>query len=124
MVAVHNEKIEQFYKYNDGVQKLIYEVSERNDDSIKICMKKIDDIERYIDQMPDLDSMLVDIEDVSKIKWMTIGCGVVLTVLATSLSTLASGWWTPAGLKEARSEKTSIVDNVARTAVSEYNKSK
>lgn len=39
-------------------------------------------------------------DDVAKIKWMTIGCGVVLAVLATSVSTLASGWWTPAGIED------------------------
>lgn len=41
----------------------------------------------------------IKLEDVSRIKWMTIGCGAVLVVLATAFSTLASGWWTPSEMQ-------------------------
>ena len=44
----------------------------------------------------------VKLEDVSRIKWMTAGCGVVLVVLVTAISTLASGWWTPSEMQVQR----------------------
>jgi hypothetical protein len=34
-------------------------------------------------------------EEYSRVKWMTIGIGVFGAVLATAVSTLASGWLTP-----------------------------
>ena len=43
--------------------------------------------------------MEIKLEDVSRIKWMTVGCGVVLAVLTAAFSTLASGWWTPSELQ-------------------------
>mgnify|MGYP003327540343 FL=1 len=73
----HENRLEQVDKADAAILELIKDLKER----IKEIEKKL--------------------EDVSKIKWMTLGCGVVLAVVATSLSTLASGWWTPAGMQDA-----------------------
>jgi hypothetical protein len=73
----HENRLEQVDKADAAILELIKDLKER-----------IKDIEKKL-------------EDVSKIKWMTLGCGVVLAVVATSLSTLASGWWTPAGMQDA-----------------------
>jgi DNA repair exonuclease SbcCD ATPase subunit len=73
----HENRLEQVDKADAAILELIKDLKDR----IKEIEKKL--------------------EDVSKIKWMTLGCGVVLAVVATSLSTLASGWWTPAGMQDA-----------------------
>ena len=49
-----------------------------------------------------IEKIEVKLEDVSRIKWMTAGCGVVLVVLVTAISTLASGWWTPSEMQVQR----------------------
>jgi hypothetical protein len=89
MLAVHDEKIDQCNKTDNLFLKMIDDIREENAEDHDKSNKRILALEK-------------EIGDVSKIKWMTIGCGVVLAVLATSFSTLASGWWTPAGMRDAR----------------------
>jgi hypothetical protein len=89
MLAVHDEKIEQCNKSDNVIFKLIENVRLENADDHKRSNERISVLEK-------------EIEEVSKIKWMTIGCGVLLAVLASALSTLASGWWTPGGMQDAR----------------------
>lgn len=73
----HENRLDQVDKSESAILELIKDLKE-----------KIKEIEKKL-------------EDVAKIKWMTLGCGVVLAVLAAALSTLASGWWTPAGMQDA-----------------------
>jgi len=89
MLAVHDEKIEQCNKSDNVIFKLIENVRLENSEDHKRSNERITILEK-------------EIEEVSKIKWMTIGCGVVLAVLASAVSTLASGWWTPSGMQDAR----------------------
>ena len=89
MLAVHNEKIEQCNKTDDLLVKMIEDVRDENAEDHKKSNERITILER-------------EVEEISKIKWMTLGCGIVLAVLAASISTLASGWWTPAGMQDAR----------------------
>ena len=49
-----------------------------------------------------IDKLEVDVQDIGKIKWMTVGCGVLLALLTTAFSTLASGWWTPSEMQMQR----------------------
>jgi len=82
MLVVHNEKIEQCTKTDNVIIKMV--------EAIKI------DFQNEYDQIGSrIGSMEKKLEDVSRIKWMTIGTGVVLAILAAALSSLASGWWTP-----------------------------
>lgn len=66
---------------------------DQNSQSSGLIIKMVEEIKDSIDKR----IIVVEqkIEDVSKIKSMVIGIGVVSAILATSLSTLASGWWTP-----------------------------
>ena len=89
MLAVHDEKIEQCNKSDNVIFKLIENVRLENSEDHKKSNERITILEK-------------EIEEVSKIKWMTIGCGVILAVLASAVSTLASGWWTPGGMQDAR----------------------
>ena len=89
MLAVHDEKIDQCNKTDNLFLKMIDDIREENAEDHKKSNERITSLEK-------------EIGEVSKIKWMTIGCGVLLAVLASALSTLASGWWTPGGMQDAR----------------------
>lgn len=86
MLAVHEERIEQAMKGNDILVKVIEDYKRDNDRIHRRTDERILDIESKYDE-------------ISKIKWMTVGCGIVLAVLATAFSTLASGWWTPSEMQ-------------------------
>lgn len=93
MLAVHNEKIEQCNRTDNLIVTMIEDIKktskEQHDEISKELGGRITEVEKKV-------------EEVAKIKWMTIGCGAVLVVLATAISTLASGWWTPGGMHDAR----------------------
>lgn len=82
MLVVHNEKIEQCTKTDNVIIKMVEAM-------------KIDFQNEYEEIGSRIGLMEKKVEDVSRIKWMTIGTGIVLAILAAALSSLASGWWTP-----------------------------
>lgn len=86
MLAVHEEKIEQNTKTDIMITTLISELKEENRERHDIVSERIDKIDE-------------EITEISKIKWMTVGCGVLLAVLTTAVSALASGWWTPSEMQ-------------------------
>lgn len=86
MLAVHEERIEQCNKTDDLISKMINDLRDENKEQHEEVSKRIDKVEEKL-------------QDVSRIKWMTIGTGIVLAVLATAFSTLASGWWTPSEMQ-------------------------
>jgi len=92
MLAVHEERIEQCHKADDYIGRLIEELKLENKDQHEAVSERIDKIE-------------VEVQEIGKIKWMTVGCGVLLAVLTTAFSTLASGWWTPSEM-EMHNQKT------------------
>ena len=69
---------------------------DQNSQSNGLVIKMVEEVKDAIDKR--MIVMDQKIEDVSRIKWMIVGVGIVSAVLATSLSTLASGWWTPSEL--------------------------
>jgi hypothetical protein len=89
MLAVHDEKIEYQQKTDDLLLKMIENIKEENEKEHK----------KTSDRMDDLDDK---VSEISKIKWMTVGCGILLAVLTTAFSTLASGWWTPSEMHQIR----------------------
>lgn len=92
MLAVHDEKIEQCNKSDNLITKMIEDLENNNNrDHKKVCDR--------------IDVMEKKLEDVSRIKWITVGTGLVLVVLATAFSTLASGWWTPSEMQSANQQK-------------------
>lgn len=86
MLAVHEERIEQCHKADDYIGRLIEELKLESKDRHEVVSERIDKIEK-------------DVTEIGKIKWMTVGCGVLLAILATAFSTLASGWWTPSEMQ-------------------------
>ena len=49
-----------------------------------------------------IDKIEEEVKEISKIKWMTIGCGIVLAALVAAFSSLLSGWWTPSEMQVQR----------------------
>ena len=87
MLAVHDEKIEQCNRSDDLIVKMVDGLREDNDKDHKQVMERVEKIE-------------LRVEEINKIKWMTIGCGVLLVVLTGALASLASGWWTPSEMQQ------------------------
>jgi tetrahydromethanopterin S-methyltransferase subunit G len=86
MLAVHEERIEQCNKSDNLLIKMIEDLKHENEKDHEEVTSRIDNLE-------------VKVEEIAKIKWMTVGTGVMLAVLATAFSTLASGWWTPSEMQ-------------------------
>jgi hypothetical protein len=92
MLAVHNEKIDQFYKHHDAINKTVNDMSERNDESINYCLEKIDHLESTIDQLPDLNDMSKKLEDLMRIKWIIVGTGGLVAAFVTILASIQQLW--------------------------------
>ena len=71
MLAVHDEKIEYGQRTDDLILKMIDNLKEENQKEHKKTSDRIDDLEEQVGE-------------ISKIKWMTVGTGAVLTVLVTN----------------------------------------
>jgi hypothetical protein len=78
MLAVHEERIEQALKANDVLIRLIEQAKRDNDIEHKNTHERVDVLE-------------MKLEEVRKVKWMTIGIGVFGAVLATAIGSFASG---------------------------------
>lgn len=89
MLAVHDERIEQCNRSDNVLIKMLEDLDEKNQKDHEAVVGRIEKIETRL-------------EDVSRIKWMTVGTGIVLAVMATAFSTLASGWWTPSEMQMLR----------------------
>jgi hypothetical protein len=62
----------------------------------ELIIKMIEEVKTSVNKKVSL--IEKSVEDVSRIKWMIVGVGIASAILATSISTLASGWWTPSEL--------------------------
>ena len=93
----------------DKLERAVDKISESNQNVALILERhenRLDQVDKaeaaILELIKDLKEKIRDIEnrleDIVRIKWMTIGCGAVLVVLAGAFSTLASGMWSPAGL--------------------------
>lgn len=97
MLAIHNERLEQCNKSDNAIFSII-------DDMRKSSKLQHDEIRDELGiRLKDVE---IKVEEISKIKWMTVGCGILLTVLTAAFSTLASGWWTPSEMQIQRSGHT------------------
>jgi hypothetical protein len=86
ILTKHDERIDQNHKTDQLIIKMIEDLEADSKEHYGIVSKRIDKLEE-------------DVQDIGKIKWMTVGCGVLLAVLTTAFSTLASGWWTPSEMQ-------------------------
>ncbi len=104
-----NVSKEMLYKLEKAVNKIsegnhtVAIILERHENrldytlqSSELIIKMVEEIKNSIDKK--ITVLEVKIEDVSRIKWMIVGVGIASAILATSVSTLASGWWTPSEL--------------------------
>ncbi len=82
MLAVHEEKIEQCGKADDLLTKMIYEMKEESEEHCSKVSERISKIED-------------DIKEIVKFRWMVAGSGIVVAIIITTVTTLASGWWDP-----------------------------
>lgn len=82
MLAVHEEKIEQCGKSDDLLTKMIYEMKEESEEHCSKVSERIGKIED-------------DIKEIVKFRWMVAGSGIVVAIIITTVTTLASGWWDP-----------------------------
>ena len=89
MLAVHDEKIEYGQRTDDLIPKMLDNLKEENQKEHKKTSDRIDGLEDQVGE-------------ISKIKWMTVGTGAVLTVLVALFASLASGWFTPSGMEDHR----------------------
>jgi len=87
MLAVHEERIEQCTKTDNLISQMIADFKIENKEQHDAVSKRIKDIEK-------------EVEDISKIKWMTVGCGILLAILTAAMTSLASGWWTPSEMEK------------------------
>lgn len=89
VLTKHDERIDQNYKTDQLILKMVDELKDENKEHCATVGNRIDKLEE-------------DVQEIGKIKWMTVGCGVLLAVLTTAFSTLASGWWTPSEMQVQR----------------------
>lgn len=89
ILTKHDERIDQNHKTDQLIIKMIEDLEADSKEHCATVSKRIDKLEE-------------DVQDIGKIKWMTVGCGVLLAVLTTAFSTLASGWWTPSEMQLQR----------------------
>ena len=102
-VAVLEERVKIHEEMVERVDAAIQTLSETNQNICKMLAvhdERLDQCTREdISIVEKIGKIEVKLEDVSRIKWMTVGCGVILVVLVTAFSTLASGWWTPSEMQ-------------------------
>jgi hypothetical protein len=89
MLAVHEERIEQCGKSDESIL-------------IKINELKLENQQQHLQVENRIDKIENEVKDIGKIKWMTVGCGVMLAILTTAFTSLASGWWTPSEMQVHR----------------------
>lgn len=89
ILTKHDERIDQNYKNDQIIIKMIEDLRVENKEKSKELNDRMDTLEKEVD-------------DVSKIKWMTAGCGVLLVVLIGAFASLLSGWWTPSEMQMQR----------------------
>jgi hypothetical protein len=107
MLAIHDERLEQVMRSDEVIIKMLAEQKKSLEAEDVDLSDRIDELEVKINDK--LKSINENLEEVSKIKWMTVGSAVVLTVVVTAFSSLVSGFWTPSEIqthRESRIERT------------------
>jgi hypothetical protein len=82
MLAVHDERIEQCNRSDDLLIKMINDLKVDNSKDHNIVVSRINDMEKKVDEL-------------SKFRWVVGGIGVLAVIMASTVTTLASGWLSP-----------------------------
>ena len=105
MLAIHNERLEQCSRSDIAIIKMIEDVRVDTESQHQEMKKTVGDRLNKVEE---------DVGEIAKIKWMTVGCGILLAVLTAAFSTLASGWWTPSEMQmqhEGHIHQQNVTDN-------------
>ena len=97
MLAVHDERIEYGQRTDDLILKMLDDFKVENEKEHQKTKEEIADLENKV-------------SEISKIKWMTVGIGIILAALATAVSSLASGWWTPSEIQQYQQNRLTPLD--------------
>jgi hypothetical protein len=93
MLAIHEERLEQAVRSDEVIIKMIDDLKKTVEAEDVDLSDRIDEIvEKSHDRMDTIDKK---VEEIKKIKWMTVGVGLFAAVIAGAISTLASGLLTP-----------------------------
>lgn len=123
MLAVHEEKLETTIKNDDLIVDRIKTIEVKNTEEHNRVLERFESLERKVEDKVSEEHATMsgrinvvekDIKEVSKIKWMTIGMGVVVAILAAAFSSLASGWWTPTEMQMQQQGHTHSVQENAK----------
>jgi ElaB/YqjD/DUF883 family membrane-anchored ribosome-binding protein len=90
MLAVHEQKIEQCSKTDSLIIKMVEEIETSLTNDYKRTEQRIEKIE--IDVSERVSKIDTRLDDIIKVKWMTVGIGCVLVVMTGLLSPLVSNW--------------------------------
>ena len=82
LLAVHDERIEQCNRSDDLLIKMINDLKVDNSKDHNIVVSRINDMEKKVDEL-------------SKFRWVVGGIGVLAVIMASTVTTLASGWLSP-----------------------------
>ena len=85
--------ISTFSKLINEAIEINNQVAQEEGYNVRSVIKKIEEDAERIEKLEK------KVEHISQIKWMTVGCGVILAILATAVSSLASGLWVPSGMQ-------------------------
>ena len=93
MLAVHDERLEQVMRSDEVIIKMLDEQKKSLEAEDVDLSDRIDELEQKQDHK--IEVITKKMEEVSKIKWMTVGSAAVLTIVVTAFSSMVSGMWTP-----------------------------
>lgn len=90
MLAVHEQKIEQGEKTDTIIMKMMEDFNRSISDEYKRTQIRIDEVEK--EGKDTYDKLEKRLDDIIKVKWMTVGIASVLVVLTGLLSPVVSSW--------------------------------
>lgn len=88
ILAVHEERIDYNNKSEKNFLEKIKNLEEKNLDDHGKILQKIDLLEEKIDN--EIKNLELKIDDVTRIKWITVGSGIVLAVIIGAISNFFS----------------------------------
>lgn len=99
----HESRLEQATNTDNLLIKMIEDIKLDNKELYKNVDVKLEELKKENSEEHGRTNERIKLvegraEEYTRVKWMTIGIGVFAAVLATAVSTLASGWLTPGEL--------------------------
>lgn len=89
MLAVHDERIEQTMKANDILVRVVETNKKETDDRVKEI--KTESKNEHKKNNDRIDELEMKIDEIKKIKWITIGVGILGSIVIGAFATVLSG---------------------------------